>query len=146
MTKLVQAFLTGIFFTFILDFFIFLGIKLHYIDYYEIAVYYNILFADHQNIYIFLAISTVLGYIVTYVNNTKLSIITIGTLCIIVSLTLLETIGNKVGEIILMDKNTTLYSKKYTYDGDIYYNGRKKITFYDYKLKKIILLNKKELK
>ena len=51
MSKLIQALLTGIFITFILDFFIFLGIKQNYIDFYEIDVYYNILFADHQNIF-----------------------------------------------------------------------------------------------
>ena len=58
MNKLFQAFLTGVFFTFILDFFLFLGIFLNYIKYYEIDLYYNILFADHQNIYIYLIFGT----------------------------------------------------------------------------------------
>jgi len=52
MSKLIQAFLAGIFFTFFLDFFIFLGILLHYINFYEIDLYYNILFADNQNIFL----------------------------------------------------------------------------------------------
>ena len=52
MSKLVQAFLSGAFFTFFLDFFLFLGMKLNYIDYYKIDLYYNPFFADNQNILI----------------------------------------------------------------------------------------------
>jgi len=36
MSKIVQAFLTGVFITFIFDFLIFLGIKENYIDFYKI--------------------------------------------------------------------------------------------------------------
>ena len=45
-----------------------------------------------------------------------------------------------------MKKNITYSDGKYNYVGDVYYDGREKITFYDYELKKIILLDKKELK
>jgi len=45
-----------------------------------------------------------------------------------------------------MKKNVTLKDKKYSFHGDIYYKGRKFITFYDYELKKVILLKKKDLK
>jgi hypothetical protein len=44
-----------------------------------------------------------------------------------------------------MKKDVTYKNKKYVYRGDVYYNGRTKITFYDYELKKIIFLNKKDL-
>ncbi|MBU0721478.1 hypothetical protein KJ877_09055 [bacterium] len=145
MSKFVQAFLSGLFFTFILDFFIFLGIKLHYVDLYEIDVYYNILFADHQNIYVYMFFTAVLGYMFTYLENTKFIAVTYATLFLLVSLTLFESVGNKVGKMLLMKENITLKSKKHTFRGDIYYDGRKKITFYDYELKKIILLNKKDL-
>ena len=146
MSKFVQAFLTGIFFTFILDFFIFLGIKLNYIDFYNIDLYYNILFADNQNIYIFAFFTILIGFIVTYINNNKLSISVIATLSILAVLTLINPIGNKVGELLLMKKNITLKDKRHTYVGDIYYDGRDKITFYDVEINKIIILNKKDLK
>jgi hypothetical protein len=45
-----------------------------------------------------------------------------------------------------MTKNITLKENKNSFTGDIYYDGRKQITFYDYRLKKIILLKKKDLK
>ncbi|WP_372998921.1 hypothetical protein [Sulfurimonas sp.] len=145
MTKFFQAFLTGIFFTFLLDFFIFLGIKQNYIDFYEIDLYYNILFADHQNIYIYMLVSALIGFIVTYINNTKLSLIVIGFLSVLSLSTLIPTIGHGLGEMLLMKKNITYKDSKYTYIGDVYYDGRAKITFYDYELKKTIFLNKKDL-
>jgi len=146
MSKFIQAFLTGIFITFIQDFFIFLGIKQNYINFYEIDVYYNILFADHQNIIIFMICSFILGALVIYINNTKLSIITLSIISLLSVSTIIPSIGHKVGELLLMKKNVTYKNSKYTFIGDAYYVGRKKITFYDYELKKIILLDKKELK
>ncbi|MEA3330983.1 MAG: hypothetical protein U9Q29_04735 [Campylobacterota bacterium] len=145
MSRLIQAFLTGIFFTFIIDFFVILGVKLNYIDFYEIDVYYNELFADHQNIFIYTFFTIIFGFLVTYVDNYKLSISIIGTLFIISTLTLIAPVGHKVGEVMLMKKNVTYKNNKFSFRGDVYYDGRTHITFYDNELKKIILLNKKEL-
>ncbi|WP_294962783.1 hypothetical protein [Sulfurimonas sp.] len=146
MTKLIQAILTGIFFTFILDFFVFLGIKHNYIDFYEIDLYYNILFADHQNIYFFAITSLVIGFIFTYINNTRLSFIVIGLLSVVSLSTLIPTVGYSLGEKLLMKKNITYNDAKYTYVGDVYYDGRTQITFYDYSLEKTILLKKDLIK
>ncbi|WP_324171021.1 hypothetical protein [Sulfurimonas sp.] len=145
MTKLFQAFLTGIFFTFILDFFLFLGIKQGYIDLYNIDLYYNILFADHQNIFIYTLVSAILGFIIIYINSNKLSFIVVGVLFTLSLSTLIPSIGHSVGEMLLMKKNVVLKDKKHTFYGDIYYDGRTQINFYDNELKKIILLDKKDL-
>ncbi len=145
MSKFFQALLTGMFFTFLLDFFIFLGIKQNYIDLYEIDLYYNILFADHQNIYLFVFMALILGFVVTYLNKTKISISLIGLLSILALLTLVPSIGESLGKSLLMSKNTTLQTNKYTFHGDIYYDGRKQITFYDNELQKMIVLDKKDL-
>ncbi len=146
MSKLVQAFLSGAFFTFFLDFFLFLGIKLNYIDFYKIDVYYNILFADNQNILIYLFFTLLFGFLITYVENTKLGIIVIGGLILVSLSTMIAPIGNKVGSMILMSKNMKFHDSRYTYTGDVYYNGREQITLYEYDLQKIITLNKKDLK
>ena len=145
MSKLFQAFLTGIFFTFILDFFLFLGIQQNYIKLYEINLYYNILFADNQNIYLYAILTIFIGYIVIYITNNKISATILGIMFLLVSLTLIRDIGNEVAKMLLMKKNVTIKWKKYTYNGDIYYNGRENISFYDYELKRIILLNKKDI-
>lgn len=146
MSKAIQAFLTGVFFTFFIDFFIFLGIQKNYIEFYEIDLYYNILFADHQNIYLFLIVSIILGFIVIYINNNKVSVGVIGFLSLLALSTLIHGVGNTLGEMMFMTKNTTLKDSRHLYNGDIYYVGRKQITFYDNGLNKIILLNKKDLK
>jgi len=145
MSKLFQALLTGLFFTFLLDFLLFLGIFLNYIRFLEIDVYYNILFADNQNIIVFLFFTIVIGYLITYVKNVYITFITIVSVFIIIGLTLIPTIGYEVGKTLLMKKNVIYKDKKYTFIGDSYYNGRKNITFYDYELKKVIILNKKDL-
>ena len=144
MTKLVQAFLSGVFFTFILDFFIILGIKLNYIDPHNIDIYYNILFADHQNIFIFLFFTIIIGYLVSYA-STKSALIGIGLLFMLSFSTLIPPVGEALGEFILLKKAITLKTKKFSYHGDILYDGRKKVTFYDYKLKKVIILNKNKI-
>ncbi len=145
MSKAVQALLSGIFFTFILDFFLFLGIKFNYIDKLGIEIYYNVLFADHQNFILFFLISIIIGWLIVYSKNLFFKL-TIMTLLFILALsTLLEPIGFRVGKALFMRENVTLHNKKFTFRGDIYYIGRKKITFHDKELNKTILLNKDEI-
>jgi hypothetical protein len=144
MTKVVQALLSGVLFTFIIDFFLFLGLKLNYIKPLGVDVFYNVFFVDNQNWTIYFAISMIVGFLIMYANNfLKLTII--GSLFAAVFLTLIPSIGYSVGEKIFMKKDITLHNKKFTFRGDVYYIGRKKITFYDKDLKKVILLDKNEI-
>lgn len=145
MSKVFQALLSGIFFTFILDFFLFLGIKQNYIEKLDINLYYNILFADNQNIFIFFIFSAFIGYITLYRTH-KISLIILGSLFLLSLSTLINPIGFSLGEMILMEKNKTLQTNKFLYRGDIYYNGRSKIYFYDYKLDKILAIDKTKIK
>ena len=144
MTKQIQALLSGIFITFLLDFFLFLGIFQNYIRVHEIDLYYNILFADNQSILLFLLSSIILGYVAIY-QNTKVALGVILTLCIISLSTLIPPIGESVAELILMKKNVSIKTKKYSYRGDILYDGRKNITFYDYKFKKVLTVEKNNI-
>lgn len=145
MSKLVQAFLSGLFFTFIIDFLLFLGIFIHYIQFLEIDIFYNILFADNQNMILFFAISIFTGYLIIYLENTKINLIILGSLFLVVLLSLIPYIGYNVGKIILMKQNVTYQDARHTFNGDAYYDGRKTITFYDYELKRVIILQKKDL-
>jgi len=144
MSKLVQAFLSGMFITFLLDFFLFLGIFQNYIRVHEIDLYYNILFADNQSLVLFLLFSIFLGYIFLYL-STKIVLVTIGALALLSLSTLITPIGNSVAEIILMKKDVVLNMQKYSYQGDILYDGREYITFYDYRFKKVLELEKNKI-
>jgi len=145
MTKAFQALLTGIFVTFILDFFIFLGLQKNYIDFYEVKVYYNVLFVDYQNIFLFIFFSILTGFAIIYIKNIKISAMFISLLFIVSLSTLYPSIGYALGKKMFMQKNITLNDKRNFFVGDIYYEGREIITFYDYDLKKTILLKKKDL-
>jgi hypothetical protein len=144
MSKIVQMILSGMFFTFILDFFLFLGIKENYIDAHGIKLYYNILFADNQNIFIFTLFTLVIGYIVMYLSN-KIAIIIVSTLFALTASTLIPPIGAMAGEMLFMKKNITIDTDKFSYHGDLLYVGRKSIDFYDYELKKVIILDKNKI-
>jgi len=145
MSKIVQMILSGIFFTFILDFFLFLGIKENYIDAHGIQLYYNILFADNQNIYIFTIFTLFIGYIVMYLSN-KTAIIIVSTLFAITASTLIPPVGKMTGEMLFIKKSITINTDKFSYHGNLLYVGRKNIDFYDYELKKVIILDKNKIK
>ena len=146
MTKAVQAFLAGVFFTFILDFFLFLGVKLHYIDAYNIDVYYNVLFADHQNLFLYLLFTAVLGYLVIYFDKLKITALVLAGLFGLVLIgTLLPSVGKMAGEIILMQKDQRVHDGRHPYRGDIYYNGRDDIYIFDEELQRLIRFSKQEL-
>lgn len=146
MTRFIQALLTGVFFTFIYDFFIFLGIFQNYIKKYEIDVYYNILFADHQSLFIFALFTLILGVVIIYLDNIKVSVTIITTLFIISLLPLIPSVGEEVAKTMLMDKNTTLHVGKYTYVGDLYYNGRTEVYLFDNELNKMLKFKKEDIK
>jgi len=144
MSKMVQALLSGMLITFILDFFLFLGIFQNYIRANEIDLYYNILFADNQNIILYLLFSIGLGYTALYA-STKVSVILISVLSVLSLLTLISPIGNALGKMVLMQKDVQINMGKFSYRGDILYNGRRSITFYDYRFDKVLNLDKTKI-
>lgn len=146
MIRFLQALLTGIFFTFIYDFFIFLGIFENYIKKYEIDLYYNILFADHQSLFLFALSSLIIGFLSIYLDNIKASAIIISTLFILSLMPLIPSVGESVAKSMLMQENATLHVGKYVYGGDIYYNGRKEIYFFDKELNKMLKFKKEDIK
>ncbi len=146
MSKLVQALLVGLLITLILDGFIFIGMLVNYINFYEINLFYKPFFDNNQNIYLFILIIIILGTIINYLKNTRLILGVLGTLFILSFSTLIPFVGNTLGEALFMTKNITLQDTKYTYKGDIYYDAKEYLIFYDTEVQKIIKIQKKDLK
>jgi len=146
MSKFIQALLTGLFFTFILDGGLFIGVFINYIQHFDIPVYYNILFADNQCWLLFGVMTLFLGFVTIYLNRPKVAAIILGTLFSMASLALIPAIGQAVGSAMLMSEDETLMDDRYTYHGSIYYEGRSFYYFYDDELQKFITLDKKDLK
>ena len=144
MSKIVQALLVGMLVTFILDFFLFLGIFVNYTNPLEINLYYNVLFADNQNIFLYALFTLLFGYLVMYTKSV-VSVSVISFFSLLALLSLLSPIGNFLGEAMFKKEDVHLKTPKFSYHGDILYRGRTKVTFYDYKFKKILNLEKKNL-
>lgn len=143
-SKLGSAFFAGMFFTFFLDFFFILGLFLNYIQAQEIDVYYNVLFADHQNIFLYAAGVIIFGYLFLFY-NTKRAVIIFVTSLVVVNLTQIPSVGKYVGQMMFSQENKIISSGKHTYIGTIVYEGRDKLWFYDDELKEIITLEKDKI-
>ena len=145
MSKLFQALLSGLFFTFFLDYFFLLGVKKNYVDKFVEALYYDNFFAATQNVFIYTFFTLLIGYLVIYVESVKIKLIVFTLLFALSASTLFHNIGYKVGEFLFLQKDVIFQEKKHSFRGDVYYETRTHIIFYDYELQKIIKLNKKEL-
>ncbi len=137
-TKLVTAFITGVFFTFFLDFFFILGLFLNYIQAQEIDVYYNVLFADNQNIFIYMIGVVIFGYLFIFLKNTKIAASVFLLSLIMVNLMQIPSIGKYVGIALFKKDNQIINKDKHQYIGHIVYKGRYSVWFYDNELKNII--------
>lgn len=140
--KLATGFLAGVFFTFILDFFFILGLFLNYIQAYEIDVYYNILFADHQSFFLFFTGVLIFGYLTIYFKNSKITALILGFSLIIVNLTQIPSLGKSAGEMMFRVDNKILKENKHTYIGHIVYDGREKVWFFDDELNSMVEIKK----
>ena len=145
-TKLVTAFITGVFFTFFLDFFFILGLFLNYIQAQEIDVYYNILFADHQNVFIYMIGVVVFGYLFIFLKNTKIAASIFLLSLVLVNLTQVPSIGKRIGISFFQEDNKIINEGRHQYIGHIVYTGRDTVWFYDEELKNIIEIKKDSLK
>lgn len=143
-SKLGSAFFAGMFFTFFLDFFFILGLFLNYIQAQEIDVYYNVLFADHQNIFLYGTGVIIFGYLFLFY-NTKRAVIIFVTSLVVVNLTQIPSVGKYVGQMMFSQENKIISSGKHTYIGTVVYEGRDKLWFYDDELKEIITLEKDKI-
>jgi len=145
MSAFIQAILSGMLFTLIYDFFIFLAIWLHYIKPQEIEEYFNPFFWDHQNL-IVLGVSTLfLSITFSLFNKTIKNIIVALMLGISLFAVMYQPFGFYLGEIVLKQSYSTLKDSRYTYHGYIIYEGRKEIYFYDTDVNQTFQLNKKDL-
>lgn|GEM_PF-647168 len=144
MTRFIQALLTGMLFALVFDFFIFLGIFQNYIRANNIDVYYNILFADHQNIFLFIALSILLGLLLIYTQSVKFQFFLVMILLLASFAPLIPSLGESLAKKMFMQKNITLHVANQTYNGEIYYNGRTALYFNDTSTATKILKFKKE--
>lgn len=144
--KLATAFIVGVFSAFLLDFFFILGLFLNYIQAQDIDVYYNILFADHQSYLVFFSLVVIFGYLFLFFPSPKIATIIFGACFAVVNLTQIPSIGFKAGQMMFEQTNKIIEEGKHTYIGRTVYEGRSTIWFYEEELKKLIEIQKQDMK
>jgi hypothetical protein len=136
----------GFAFVSLLDFLYFIGLKLHYFDFYHISEYFNVIFIDNQNFYLLIPSFFIAGYLMLYSGFSKI-FIRIYILCIIISISALyEPVGNYLAKSAFMKENQTFQVGPRKFNGDLLYRGRQYTYIYRKDLSKTIKLLNTDVK
>ncbi|NLC28812.1 MAG: hypothetical protein GX780_08600 [Campylobacteraceae bacterium] len=144
--KTINAFVFGLTLVLMIDFLLFIGLKLHYFDALNIKEYFNIYFFDNQP-FIFVGVSSlVLGFAMLYSSFFRAVQGTYIFLLLASLGTLHPTVGYALGETIFLKPNTTFEVGSIIFEADLLYEGR-----YNYYVKregieKTIVLSKEDAK
>lgn len=144
--RVINAFLMGIAFVSIIDFLIFIGLKINYFDLYGVKEYFNVIFIDNQNFYILLPLSLVVGYLLLYSGFAKF-FIRVYLVALLVSITALyKPVGKEIGKQAFLKENLRFKVGKTTFSADLLYKARDYTYLYRKDLAKTIKLKNEELK
>ncbi len=142
----VTSFLFGFILVALLDFLLFIGLKISYFDAYNISEYFNVIFIDNQNIIIFATLSLLFGYFMLYSRFSKFFDTFYIVLLILFASIFYKPIGKYIGEKLFMEKNKIFTIGDTKFRGDILYVGRHHYYIKREGIKSAIRLSKEEVK
>lgn len=122
--RLINAFGIGLALVLLPDFLFFIGLKLHYFEFYKITEYFNIYFFDNQIFWLLGLCALVVGYLMLYTPLRKaiqifyLFVLGISLFC------LYEPVGKSAGEALFMEKAQKFRLGNTSFTGDLLYVGR----------------------
>lgn len=125
--KLFNALIFGAIFLLLLDFLLFVGLKLNYFDHYGIEEYFNTIFIDNQPYILFVLLSIILGYAMFYLKRRRVFDRIYIILILIVATTFYQPIGEAVGSFLFTQKDQRLEVMDHNVTIDILYQGRQSI-------------------
>jgi len=143
--KIINSFFLGLIFVLLLDFLLFIGIKINYIDFYNIKVYYNVLFVDNQSYILLFVLSIFFGYLISNKKSIRVFAYIYIFLIFITLLALYAPIGKSLGEMLFEKNNLSFKVGKIAFKGDLLYKGRKQTFIYRKDINKVIKLSNKDL-
>ena len=143
--KIINSFFLGLIFVLLLDFLIFIGIKINYIDFYNIKVYYNVLFVDNQSYILLFVLSAFFGYLISNKNSTRVFAYIYILLIFVTLSTLYTPVGKSLGELLFQKDNLSFKVGKISFKGNLLYRGRKYTYIYRKDINKVIKLSNSEL-
>ncbi len=125
--KLSNAFIFGSIFVLLLDFLLFVGLKINYFDYYGIDEYFNIIFVDNQPYLLLFILSIALGYAMLYLKKRKFFDRLYIVLILIFATTFYQSVADAVGTFLFVQKDQKLQVLDTNVTIDILYKGRQAI-------------------
>ncbi len=144
-SKFVGSSFLGLILVLLLDFLLFIGIKINYIDFYHIKEYYNVLFVDHQS-YLFLAVlSVIFGYFMLLKKSSKIFTLVYIILVFLSLLTFYKPIGYNIAQYMFKKDNIAFRVGNISFKGDLLYKGRRDTYIYRKDINKVIKLKNSEL-
>ncbi len=145
MIKLISSFIFGLMLVLPLDFLIFIGLKIHYFDFYKIDEYFNIYFWDAQSFLLIFSLCFVLGFFVLYSPIRKFVRIFYLTILIACFVSLFKPISRNIGLVMFSKKALNCKLGKQQFQADLLYEGRKNYYLKREGIKKTIKIPKKNL-
>ena len=118
------AFIFGFIFVLLLDFLLFVGLKLNYFDYYGIDIYFNTLFADNQPYILLLIVSALLGYAMLYLRGNVIFDRIYIVLVLLFATTFYPPVGKATGEFLFAEKAKKMQILDRNETIDLLYRGR----------------------
>ncbi len=125
--KVINGFILGLALVLMVDFLVFIGLKLHYFDALGIGEYFNIYFFDHQPFVLLTLVALLLGFGVLYTPYAKILwwgyLVSLG----VSGLALVEPVGRSLGEAFFLKENQQFQIGNVRFVGDLLYEGRSAI-------------------
>ncbi len=144
-SKVISSFLLGLIFVLLLDFLLFIGIKINYIDIYNIKVYYNPLFVDNQPYIVLFVLSIIFGYFISSKKRLKLFAYIYIVLIFLSLSTFYKPIGKNLGELLFKRDSLSFKVGKTAFNGDLLYRGRRYTYIFRKDIDKMIKLPNNDL-
>jgi hypothetical protein len=144
-SKFIGSSLFGLILILLLDFLIFIGIKINYIDFYHMKEYYNVLFVDHQSYILLGILSIIFGYFILKKSSSKIFTIFYIILVFLSLLTFYKPIGHSIAQFMFRKDNISFKVGSINFKGDLLYKGRRNTYIYRKDINKVIRLKNSEL-
>lgn len=145
MSRIIWALIMGIILALVPFFFFFVGIKIHYLDFYEIKEYFNILFVDYLPWPFFWLAVLLLGALFVLprkhtASGTVLLLLFIGSLT-----SLHPKVGHELGMKLLSTPHFHIKEGRFIYSGILLYQGRTKLYMYSQEHNKTLTFTKEKI-
>lgn len=140
-----NSFLFGLILISLLDFIIFLILKINYFNAFGIDEYFNTIFVQNQNFYILLLATLPVGYLFIYSPIKKIIEKLFLVLVVISVFGFIPEIGMEFGKKIFMQEGKHFTLGKVEFDGDLLYVGKNNIYIRRHDIDKTIKIETKLL-